>query len=542
MGDKRTHLIVWIAILSCLVNGYSSNAQTKTSGTAGSLSWTYNAGTLTLSGKGDMPEFNWLYEPPWKGLNASIKAVVVKEGVTSISDEAFKESSLATITLPAGLRRIGNSAFTSCRNLTAVKFQTGLIEIGDNAFSSCSKLTTVTLPVGLKEIGNSAFIKCQALNSITLPPGLTKIGGSAFWSCSKLPAITLPAGLKEIGEAAFAYCWNQKSILIPADVDTIGEFPFVSYQLTSISVEKGNTHYVSINGALLDKDKKKLIQYPAGSSNKVYVMPNEVIRVGVCAFYGAGALTEITLSAGLKEIGSWCFSDCGIRSITIPSRVEKIGSAPFSSCKNLAQIMVVPNNTHYTSLDGVLFNKAKTILIQYPNGNNRYTYDVPAGVSTIGQDAFGGNPTLRSITLPASVSLIEGRAFGSCSGLKYVTVKSKTPPAAEESSFGGVKLSEVTLYIPKGARAAYAKAPVWKEFKQITESTVDNALLPESRIYTTDGRLHLSLSRAKTVRIYKVNGVLTRTLNAPVGEISVPLANGVYIVQIDKSVEKVIVN
>lgn len=542
MGDKRTHLIIWIAILFCLVNGYSSNAQTQTSGTVGSLSWTYNAGTLTLSGKGDMPEFSWLYEPPWKGLNASIKAVVVKEGVTSISDEAFKESSLATLTLPTGLTRIGSSAFSSCKNLTAVKFQTGLKQIEDNAFSSCSKLTTVTLPAGLKEIGDKAFHACKALTSINFPTGVSRIGNDAFSSCSKLTNVTLPAGLKKLGGGSFAYCWELTSVSIPADVDTVGDCPFISAKLSFISVDKGNTHYVSINGVLYDKERKNLIQYPPALSSKAYAIPPEVIRIGRSAFYGAEKLTAITLPAGLKEIGGWSFMYCGMASITIPSRVEKIGSSPFALCKNLAQIMVVPNNTHYTSLDGVLLNKAKTILIQYPNGNNRYTYDIPSGVTTIGQDAFWGNPTLRSITLPASVSLIEGRAFASCSGLKYVTVKSKTPPTVDESSFGEVKLSEVTLYIPKGSRAAYAKAPVWKEFKQITESTVDNALLPESRIYTTDGRLHLSLSRAKTVRIYKVNGVLTRTLNAPVGEISVPLANGVYIVQIDESVEKVIVN
>ena len=542
MGDKRTHLIIWIAILFCLVNGYSSNAQTQTSGTVGSLSWTYNAGTLTLSGKGDMPEFNWLYEPPWKGLKSNIKTVVVKEGVTSISDEAFKEANLTTLTLPVGLRRIGNSAFTSCGNLTAVKFQTGLIEVGDNAFSSCSKLTTVTLPVGLKEIGNSAFAKCKALTSILLPIGLRRIGDNAFSSCNELSAITLPVGLKELGGNAFTYCWKLTSFFIPADVDTIGEFPLTPTKLTSISVEKGNTHYVSINGVLLDKHKKKLIQYPSGSLNKVYILPAEVTRIGYCAFYGADNLTSVTLPAGLKEIGGWCFMSCGMTSITIPSRVEKIENAPFYDCQKLSNIMVAVDNMHYTSVDGVLLNKAKTVLVQYPNGNKRSTYEIPSRVRTIGYGAFKGSSRLSSIILPSGVTSIEGGAFSGCSGLKYVTVKSKTPPAADESSFGGVKLSEVTLYIPKGSRAAYATAPVWKEFKQITESTVDNALLPESRIYTTDGRLHLSLSRAKTVRIYKVNGVLTRTLNAPVGEISVPLANGVYIVQIDKSVEKVIVN
>lgn len=541
MDNKRIHLI-WIAILFCLVNGNSSYAQTKTSGKVGALSWTYDTGTLTLSGKGDMPEFNWLYEPPWKGLKSNIKTVVVKEGVTSISDEAFKEANLTTLTLPVGLRRIGNSAFTSCGNLTAVKFQTGLIEIGDNAFSSCSKLTTVTLPAGLKEIGDKAFNACKALTSINFPTGVSRIGNDAFSSCSKLTTIMLPAGLKKLGGGSFAYCWELTSVSIPADVDTVGDCPFISTKLASVSVEKGNTNYVSINGVLLDRSKKSLIQYPAGSSNKVYVLPPEVTRIGYCAFYGAHNLVSVTLPAGLKEIGGWSFMYCGMPSITIPSMVEKLGNAPFSLCKNLSQIIVESGNTHYTSVDGVLFNKAKTFLIQYPNGNKRSTYDVPSGVTTIGYSAFWGNSALMSITLPAKLTTIENSAFEDCSGLKSIIVKSKNPPAVDGSSFNGIKLSEVTLYIPKGSRAAYATAPVWKEFKQIVESTVANIVLPEARIYTTKGRLCLSLPHTVLTQVYNLSGGLVHTFRASAGDNSVPLAAGVYIIRAGEYTQKIVVN
>ena len=148
-----------------------------------------------------------------------------------------------------------------------------------------------------------------------------------------------------------------------------------------------------------------------------------------------------------------------------------------------------------------------------------------------------------SITLPAKLTTIENSAFEDCSGLKSIIVKSKNPPAVDGSSFNGIKLSEVTLYIPKGSRAAYATAPVWKEFRRVMETT-SNDFLPEEaiKIYTSGSALHLTLSCAETIHIYNVSGALVRTFNAPAGETSVTLPQGVYVVRAGERTEKVAVN
>ena len=96
--------------------------------------------------------------------------------------------------------------------------------------------------------------------------------------------------------------------------------------------------------------------------------------------------------------------------------------------------------------------------------------------------------------------------------------------------------------MPKGAKAAYAAAPVWKEFKQIGESTVGNVALPEARIYTADGRLYLTLPNAASVRIYNLNGTLVRNFTAPAGETSLALPQGVYVVRAGERTEKVAIN
>ena len=96
--------------------------------------------------------------------------------------------------------------------------------------------------------------------------------------------------------------------------------------------------------------------------------------------------------------------------------------------------------------------------------------------------------------------------------------------------------------MPKGSKAAYAAAPVWKEFKQIGESTVGNVALPEARIYAAGGRLYLTLQTAAPVGVYTLNGVLVRTFSAPAGETTVALPQGVYIVRVGDTAEKVYVN
>ena len=76
----------------------------------------------------------------------------------------------------------------------------------------------------------------------------------------------------------------------------------------------------------------------------------------------------------------------------------------------------------------------------------------------------------------------------------------------------------------------------------LVRSTVSNALLPEARIYTADGRLYLTLPNAASVRIYNLNGTLVRTFTAPAGETTVALPQGVYIVRGGERTEKVFIN
>ena len=540
-----TVLIAFLAIVMCAA---TVQAQNPTSGTAGPLTWKYDTGTktLTISGKGEMPNYTWKDPAPWEEHNGEMLILVIEEGIT----------------------RIGNQAFENAGNLISVTLPKTVTRIGDDAFGFCGSLPMVTIPAGVTHIGNSAFTYCSNLAMATLPFALQEIGENAFAQCHKLTSVAIPAGLKTIGAGAFAGCSN----------------------VSAITVEAKNANYVVMDGVLFNKEKTALVQYPAGRVATSYVIPKEVTSLGGSAFNGAKNLTAVTIPAGVTEIGIEAFVNCSrLTSITIPATVKTIGANVFGYCHELAEIKVEAANTAYTSADGVLFDKAKKTLIKYPGGRSATTYTIPAGVTNIDAEAFENTlqltsvtiPTsvkkigegaffrsgltsavipdgvdtiasrtfgwcekLASVTLPASVKAIRFTAFYGCKNLKSLTVGMKTPPAINENEnvFAQVPVANVTLTVPKGSKTAYAAAPVWKEFKQIGESTVGNVALPEARIYAAGGRLYLTLQTAASVGIYTLNGVLVRTFSAPAGETTVALPQGVYIVRVGDTAEKVYVN
>ena len=89
----------------------------------GDLTWTLTAdGTMTISGKGAMKDYSWSASSPATQKKASVKKVVIQEGVTSIGKYAFKDcSNLASIEIPKGVTSIGGCAFQDCSNLASIE-------------------------------------------------------------------------------------------------------------------------------------------------------------------------------------------------------------------------------------------------------------------------------------------------------------------------------------------------------------------------------------------------------------------------------------
>ena len=207
----------------------------------------YKDGTLYIKGTGAMQDYDWNYNEttkivttgaPWHDSHsASVKRLVVEDGITSIGNDAFSDcESLVSAELAEGITSIGDGAFTGCYDLEKINIPNSVTSIGYDAFDSCWALTSLELPSGLSKLESSAVsftaikeltvphgVKVvdshlvaynDNLTTVTLEEGVEEICYRAFWGCEKLNNITIPRSVKKIEEEAFLECTSLKSVTI----------------------------------------------------------------------------------------------------------------------------------------------------------------------------------------------------------------------------------------------------------------------------------------------------------------------------------------
>jgi hypothetical protein len=254
------------------------------------------------------------------------------------------------------------------------------------------------------------------ITAVALPPSITSIGKFAFRDTKGLVTVTIPASVSSIATNAFL------------------ETPAI------LNVESGNQYYSSLDGVLFNKDKTLLIQAPTSKTGS-YSIPSTVLTIGESAFSRCDKITAIVFNNSLVTIEEYAFHICyGLTSINLPSMLETIKANGFYNCEGLKSISIPasvktigrsaftlttgnvtvdPGNQYFSSADGVLYNKDKTVLIHYPLDKNG-SFIIPNTVTEIGTEAFYSCENLTGITLPAGLKIIHERAFMFCEKLPSV--------------------------------------------------------------------------------------------------------------------------
>ena len=149
---------------------------------------------------------------------------------------------------------------------------------------------------------------------------------------------------------------------------------------------------------------------------------DSVLIIKKDAFCGCESLRNIIIPDSIIAIDDYAFANCfSLISITIPYSVTTIGRKIFGYCYSLTNITVDINNKNYSSDEyGVLFNKDKTTLIQYPIANLRTSYTIPDSVSIVGEWAFAECQNLTNIIVPQNVTKIGLGTFYWCDKLTDV--------------------------------------------------------------------------------------------------------------------------
>lgn len=281
----------------------------------------------------------------------SDKIVTIPEGITKIGSKVFdKNKTTEEVFLPESLISIEESAFYYRSHLKKIHFPSKLQSIGSKAFWKCTSLEEVMLPDSLTELGNNAFSECENLRNVHLSENLKKINEKTFYECKKLEEITIPDNVIVIDVSAFRYCSNLKKIHLG----------------------------------------------------------NKLERINGGAFLSCYKLEEIDLPQGLKFIGTECFNNAKIKSLTVPSSVCEISKGAFRSCSSLTSV----------TFEGKL-QKIDDAVFKYCSNLQKIVF--PTDLQEIGEETFY-ECGLESIILPITLKTIGKKAFYSCKYLKSVEV------------------------------------------------------------------------------------------------------------------------
>jgi hypothetical protein len=304
-------------------------------------------------------------------------------------------------------------------------------------------------------------------------------------------------------------------------------------------------------------------------------VPESVTGIEESAFFGCHSLVSIAIPDGVTDIGKTAFLECkSLTSITVPARVASIGDGAFFSCWKLTAINVENDNENYASEDGVLFDKAKTQLIRYPEAKEDENYTIPEGVTTIRDKAFYDCFGLTSVTIPQSVISIGEWAFGNCFGLTAITIPenvtsigdyafyncdrltsvtnlSRIPQIVNKSIFSDIYIiqTEAVLHVPAASVNVYKAASVWEDFNTIeaynvptgietavTEAAVGVSFNPLSESFRIEG-----VTRPTQVSVTDVSGktVLRQTVKGDESISAGHLPQGIYLIRVNGRTAKI---
>lgn len=410
--------------------------------------------------------------------------------ITKISDYAFLDSNISSISLSQYLESLGvgvfaNSkiekieilsnklqsipeySFHNCKNLNKVLLSDSIKTINRHAFKS-SGITSITMPRSILSIGNEAFEDCKNLNSISFNDSLHTIENEAFKDCISLKSITFKKGFKNLGINVFLGCDNisqinlqdnnnfkvienmllkydeseilylapkfmKSEVTIPKDTKTIRyDATLERDYLESFKVHEENQHFSTDEGVLYNKDQTKLIKFPQGKEKTNFYIKNSIKEISPNAFYGANRLYGF---------------------ITIGKDVEKIGRTVFANTKNISGFIVDRSNSFFCSEDDVLYNKNKTSIVRYPSGKTSEEFNIPKSVRVIIQNAFE-NSNITKLSGGLNIERIGDNSFTNCKNLREVHFESTNLKLVGNDIFLGCdNIKEVT--VPSSAYVLY---------------------------------------------------------------------------------------
>jgi len=328
----------------------------------------------------------------------------------------------------------------------------GITEVDEYTFFYCDKAITLTLPASY--IG--AVPKTEYIEKFIIAENNPKYSSDEygvlfnhdkselirFPKCNPIEIYEIPDGVTHICNGAFDGSKNLKTVTIPESLKNISSSIFEESSVY-LNPENWEDDIFYVGDCLVDVNWETKAEH--------IIVKEGTRRIEAHAFCRCENVKSITIPDSVEVIGAQAFESCSsLEYIYIGSGVKEIGGAPFVfdveglPCINLKNIEVSKDNKNYISVDGVLFNKEMTELIQYPIGKKQKEYVIPDSVTTIKNGSFCycdelirltvgkgltaidepmlfGCDNIETVILPDTLTKLDGGAF-KYSGIKYINI------------------------------------------------------------------------------------------------------------------------
>ena len=408
-------------------------------------------GTLTISGNGEMKDWEKSYVVAWDSNRENIKNVIINNGVTSI----------------------GNYTFSDCRSLTNITIPNSVTSIGVDAFYYCTSLTNITIPNSVTSIGGKAFLFCRSLTSITIPDSVTSIGYNAFFNCESLTSINVDSNNEKY--------MSDNGVLYTKDKKTLIQYPS----------KKEGTEYLILQGV------ESIGDYAfEGCENLINItIPDSVTSI-MGAFKGCSSLINITIPNSVTSIGGSAFECCSsLTSITIPDSVTSIGDDAFYKCDSLSVLC-----------------KSNSYAEQYAKENNiKYVIDdsVPTIKNVTGNEKWTKDKVTLTISAEDSLSGLATEAYSFDNGQTWQKENTKTYTENTQGIIIKVRdaVGNVATY-----KTIYINNILKIEISNYEKITKDNnEYLTKIEANTTIAQLKEKIKTNGTIKVLKGNNEITDT-------------------------------
>jgi len=363
-----------------------------------------------------------------QGNSTCTGAVVLDSSVTTINYATFFEGSggqsITSISIPASVTYIYPDIPLGFRNSNLTEY------IVDSSNPNYSSVDGVLYDKNQTRL--IAYPRGKTGSTFLIPDSVTTVSNYAFQCSRFLQTISVGANVTTLNDAFFNYngaCWSGSLV-------------------REITVSASNSNYSSVDGVLFNKNVTRLIKYPYAKPGTSYTVPNTVTRIG--GFGNNTTLTSITLPEGLRTVDTYAFSESIITSISIPDSVDSYGSYPFYLNRALETFTVGAANSILKTIDGVLYSKNGTTLLEYPGGRTNEAFSIPPGVTTVASQ-WTYAKYLKRLTIPTTVTTIGSGGFENWTG-RYLIFEGNSSLTSISGSYAkniiycGSANSSITAY------------------------------------------------------------------------------------------------